>query len=89
MIWQFLVLFGPFIKKWASEKSPEILANSNDATLTRRHGTRHAEAPENIFHFVIGILDFDFTSLPWLRTFPQGLFFPSKITRVKDILSNL
>ena len=44
----------------ASEKSQEFRANSNDANLTRRQRTCHAEALGNIFHFEIDILCFAF-----------------------------
>ena len=90
MIWLILCLFGPFFNKIASEKSPEFRANSNDTNLTRRRRTNHAEAPGNIFHFEIDILDFGFGviftrnltkyKLGVATGVPAGTVFTSKIT---------
>ena len=64
VIWPILDLFCPFLNKMASEKSPDFRVNSNDANLTRRQRTRHAEALGKIFHFDIDILCFAFV-LVW------------------------
>ena len=69
VIWPILCLFGPFFNKMASEKSPEFRANSNDTNLTRRRRTNHAEAPGNIFHFEICILDFGFGVLFYKKSY--------------------
>ena len=90
VIWPILALFCPFINKMTSEKSPEVRANRNDANLTRRRRTNHAEALGNIFHFEIDILDFGFGviftrnltkyKLGVTTGVPAGAFFSSKIT---------
>ncbi len=89
VILPFLGICGQFFNKMASEKSPEFRANSNDTNLTRCRRTNHAEAPGNIFHFDIDILDFGFGvifkrnltkyELGVATGVPAGACFPSKI----------